>query len=174
MPYSEDTVLEKEDEAVEMAVEAWKHELPEKIMDVSGKMILREEKFKSYDGEVEELLKDEEWNRKVVSEWFDQDQDANNFWLMFSATEATAAIMGGDGMASASGYKPFYINSRYDNAWIKMCEQFPDDVKIAIAYADSQFDGQERAMSDEEKESFSKLALHLSNDENVCPAFLWR
>ena len=93
---------------------------------------------------------------------------------MFSSTEAEAAFNGGDGMVMTSGFKPFYINARYDNAWSRMCEQFPEDIKRSVELTDGQFDREDRQMSEEEKESFSRLALYLNEQEKISAAFLWQ
>ena len=172
MPYKED-ILEKEGEAVEGTVEIWKHELPETNRDVSGKMILKEEKFNQYDGEIIRLAEIDGWEEEVIKGLKDK-KESNNFWVMFSSTEAEAAFNGGDGMVMTSGFKPFYINARYDNAWSRMCEQFPEDIKRSVELTDGQFDREDRQMSEEEKESFSRLALYLNEQEKISAAFLWQ
>lgn len=98
---------------------------------------------------------------------------ANNFQLMFNPEYAQQSLEGKLPF-SAHGVKPFYINSRFNNAWNRMCELFPDDVRRAILLEKRKSEKSEEIMTQEESTSLNKLALHLMTEEGVDQVFLTR
>jgi len=160
-------------EVFERTIDVWKHGLPEAIMDFYDDLVPPEKEFARYDEKIKELAGNEEWNKKVA-ENLHQNKDTNNFWMIFSSDDAEAALRGGEGMRLSHGYKPFYVNSRYNNAWSRMCEQFPEDLAKVMEYADNRLNGSHHQISDEEKESMSRLAVYLIEQEKILAWFLFR
>jgi hypothetical protein len=159
---------EDENEVAMAIIEGWKQELPEEMSDWifanDGETTPREEVFKYYDTRIKEMTDNkkekEHWEKLVFEKG-----STNNFHFQFLGWIQKQVLSGKIGEAM-DGLKPFYINSRYNNAWNRMCETMPEEVRKAINFELAQDKGSIK-MTDEEKESFRNLAIYLNKNEGV-------
>lgn len=124
-----------------------------------------EEVFADLDEYVKELKgnkKEEEgWKKDLLEK-----SDSNNFHGLFRKNALNGVL---SGKSNSWGLKPFYVNSRYNNAWSQMCQEFPDDIKIIVGYEEGGY--KKRPKTDDEKASLKKLALYLI-DKGISSSFL--
>ena len=124
---------------------------------------------------VDELKKDEtdENANYIKAIKGNKSKASNNFFMMFSPEAVKETLEGKINPINPYGIQPFYINSRYDNAWSKMCEQFPDDVKNAIEFRTKSYI-QSGVMDSSHNKSLNKLALYLIEKGNIPASFICR
>jgi len=160
-------------------IENWKKQLPDVLHNwvVRGKdgIVTPEEVFQDYDNMLAKLKKNEdgENDNYIKALKSGEMQASNNFIFWFSPDSAQQAVegklIGSDG--SLSGDRPFYINSRFNNAWSRMCDKFPQQTKLAIeCYIKRTSAGE--PMNDQENTALTELALYLSEEEGVVVSFL--
>lgn len=149
-------------------INRWERELPPVIHNwyrKKGDEASPEEVFKYYDEYVEKLKNDskteESWQRAIL-----ENSDTNNFHLFFRQ-ELAQDILNGE--MEAYGIKPFYINSRFNNAWNQMCKKFYDDIVLITQFEETAYG--RRRTNDNEKQSLKKLAMYLM-DKGVPASFL--
>ena len=155
----------------ERIIDNWKKELPEEISGWWGKkegeLASPEKIFEGYDRYLDDGKKNKKREGAIKRDILVGEEGAtNNFFNSFSLEESENML---SGRMSMFGIIPFYINARYNNAWSRMCERFPEDVKRAIESSRAK---NIRERTNKEDMSLNKLALFLNENDNIPVSFL--
>jgi len=191
---SEPTEKDQNEIIIEETIENWRKGLPGKLHGrYLGKdeITTPEEMFQHYDKTLEKLSENSEKNRKenekLLAGIKENKRDVAINLSMWFYPESAKNAVNGDVSDGFGGNKPFYVNARFNNAWNRMCEQFPNEVGKIIEYsirrsaiAEETKEPKEKTgkiekntrMTEEENSALNNLALYLSETEGINISFI--